>query len=151
MIIVIVIIIVYIISHYHPVSPFIQNKFPMDACVGAAPPRSAPYWATPGPESSSTSASASSRSSRSSPRAPGRFFVCVFVFVICLLLFFLGRPDVYSAKGENTYSLFDGRSYIDNRSNSRANTWAKTRHLGRVVFINYKTNPGSAWSCGDSE
>ena len=29
--------------------------------------------------------------------------------------------------------------------NSRANTCAKTRLLGRVVFIGRKTNPGSAW------
>ena len=33
------------------------------------------------------------------------------------------------------YSLFDGHSYMDNRGNSRANTCAKTRLLGRVVFI----------------
>ena len=38
---------------------------------------------------------------------------------------------------------------MDNRDNSRANTCAQTRLLGRVVFISYKTNPGSAWSCGD--
>ena len=29
-------------------------------------------------------------------------------------------------------------------------TCANTRLLGRVVFISYKTNPGPAWSCGDS-
>ena len=44
-----------------------------------------------------------------------------------------------------------GRSYMDDRgSNSRANTCANVRLLGRVLFIGYKTNPGSAWSCGDS-
>jgi len=30
--------------------------------------------------------------------------------------------------------------YLDNRSNSRANTCEKTRLFGRVVFIRYKTN-----------
>ena len=34
--------------------------------------------------------------------------------------------------------------YMDNRGNSRANTCAKTRLLGRVVFIRYRTNPASA-------
>ena len=32
--------------------------------------------------------------------------------------------------------------YLDNRSNSRANTCVKTRLRGRVVFIRYRTNPG---------
>ena len=40
--------------------------------------------------------------------------------------------------------------YMDNRGNSRANTCAQTRLCGRVVFISYRTNPGSAWYCGDS-
>ena len=40
--------------------------------------------------------------------------------------------------------------YMDNRGNSRANTCAQTRLRGRVVFIRYRTNPGSAWYCGDS-
>ena len=35
--------------------------------------------------------------------------------------------------------------YMDNRGNSRANTCAQTRLRGRVVFIRYRTNPGSAW------
>ena len=39
-----------------------------------------------------------------------------------------------------SYSLFDGPYYLDNRSNSRANTCEKTRLFGRVVFIRYKTN-----------
>ena len=33
--------------------------------------------------------------------------------------------------------------YMDNRGNSRANTCAQTRLHGRVVFIRYRTNPGS--------
>ena len=33
--------------------------------------------------------------------------------------------------------------YMDNRGNSRANTCAQTRLRGRVVFISYRTNPGS--------
>ena len=35
--------------------------------------------------------------------------------------------------------------YLDNRSNSRANTCEKTRLFGRVAFIRYKTN-GQQWS-----
>ena len=35
--------------------------------------------------------------------------------------------------------------YMDTHSNSRANTCAQTQLLGRVVFIRYRTNPGSAW------
>jgi hypothetical protein len=35
--------------------------------------------------------------------------------------------------------------YMDNRGNSRANTCTKTRLHGRVVFISYRTNAGSAW------
>ena len=33
--------------------------------------------------------------------------------------------------------------YMDNCGNSRANTCAQTRLRGRVVFISYRTNPGS--------
>ena len=33
--------------------------------------------------------------------------------------------------------------YMDNCGNSRANTCAQTRLRGRVVFIRYRTNPGS--------
>lgn len=42
----------------------------------------------------------------------------------------------------NSYSLFDGHSYMDNCGNSRANTCTQTRLRGRVVFISYRTNPG---------
>ena len=34
-----------------------------------------------------------------------------------------------------SYSLFDSPYYLDNRSNSRANTCAKSRLFGRDVFI----------------
>ena len=40
--------------------------------------------------------------------------------------------------------------YMDNHANCLANTCVQTRLRGRVVFISYRTNPGSAWSCGDS-
>jgi len=36
--------------------------------------------------------------------------------------------------------------YLDNRSNSRANTCAKTRLFGRVAFIRYKTNIVQQWT-----
>ena len=53
--------------------------------------------------------------------------------------------------------------YLDNRSNSRANTCEKTRLFGRVVFIRYKTNAEQsglwwfiitlriAWPCAGDE
>ena len=37
-----------------------------------------------------------------------------------------------------SYSLFDGPCYLDNRSNSRANTCINPRLLGRGVFIRWK-------------
>ena len=38
----------------------------------------------------------------------------------------------------NSYSWLDGHhSYVDNRGNSRANTCAETRLLGRAAFISY--------------
>ena len=37
-----------------------------------------------------------------------------------------------------SYSLFDGPCYLDNRSNSRANTCTNPRLLGRGVFIRWK-------------
>ena len=40
--------------------------------------------------------------------------------------------------------------YMENFCSSKANTCAQPRLRGRVVFIRYRTNPGSAWSCGDS-
>ena len=41
-------------------------------------------------------------------------------------------------------------NYLDIHGNSRANTCVQTRLRGRVVFIRYRTNLGSAWCFGDS-
>ena len=58
---------------------------------------------------------------------------------------------VETANGSlKSYSLFDGCCYMDNCGNSRANTCIQARLCRRVVFIRSRTNPGSAWSCGDS-
>ncbi len=40
-----------------------------------------------------------------------------------------------------SYSLFDSPYYLDNRSNSRANTCTKSRPYGNDVFIRYKPAP----------
>ena len=42
-----------------------------------------------------------------------------------------------------SYSLFDSPYYLDNRSNSRANTCIKSRLLGRGVFIRLKPMRGN--------
>ena len=44
----------------------------------------------------------------------------------------------------NSNNLFDDHSYMDNCGNSRANTCIPTQLLGRVMFIRYRTNAGSA-------
>ena len=52
-------------------------------------------------------------------------------------------------EGENnSYILFDGR-FLHDVCFSGLHTCAHTRLRRRVVFISYRTNPGSAWSCGD--
>ena len=48
-----------------------------------------------------------------------------------------------------SYSLFDGPCYLDNRSNSRANTCINPRLLGRGVFIRWKPIRGNPVN-GDS-